>query len=46
MLKSHSADLRFDIENEGNANNTANFYDILMQSASNPREGQTQIQIA
>jgi len=36
MLKSHSADSRFDIENEGTANNTANLrypYAVCEQSA-------------
>jgi hypothetical protein len=42
MLKDHSADLRFDMENEGNANSVPKLYDFLMQSASNPQEGQTQ----
>jgi hypothetical protein len=38
----YSADLRFDMESEGNAQEQPKAYDYLMQSASDPQEGQTQ----
>ena len=46
MLKSHSADLRFDVENEGNGNNSANFTISLCSLRAIREKGKLKIQIA